>query len=190
MYAYRNASSTSWNITENIEMDTNMDLNINDPFDFAVDLFGNVHVVWKNFTSHSDSIFYRQLTHITSPQLELITPNPSSTGDITLSWNTVTNAIKYHVYRSTSSFDTPSSLSPVATVTDLSFEDSSLEDGTYYYGIVAGSHFLNSTLSNVVFVEVNIAIVAEFVPLTSSTIILIAVLVISRVLIRKRKNEH
>nr|MDO8109047.1 hypothetical protein [Candidatus Sigynarchaeota archaeon] len=119
------------------------------------------HVVyfkaWDDVTNVNDSTsvswqFYKEAT-LTAPTLNDITPNPDYDGNITLSWSSVLYAVNYSVYRSTASFievDEPSVIL-VTVTTGISFEDTNLSVGSYYYMVVARSNYSYSfsSLQNV-----------------------------------------
>ncbi len=84
----------------------------------------------------------------TSPVLNSISPNPDSDGVITLIWSTVVGADRYYLYRDSSSITSVEGLIPIAMVTNCNFTDSLATNGTYYYVVVAGDGFANSSNSN------------------------------------------
>ena len=102
-----------------------------------------------------------------------ITPNPSTTGSIDLSWTGVAGAIQYHVYRSGSTITSASGRSPIATVTGTSYMDVLTWNAEYHYVVVADNGTANSTISNDEAVNVSIPLVAPvlqgIVPAVSTT---------------------
>lgn len=72
------------------------------------------------------------LTEIAPPTISSITPNSSSS--VTVSWNSVSSATKYYVYRATSA---SGSYTSVGTTTSTSYTDTGLSSGTTYYYRVA-----------------------------------------------------
>ncbi|MBD3350893.1 MAG: CocE/NonD family hydrolase [Candidatus Lokiarchaeota archaeon] len=74
-----------------------------------------------------------------TPELNAISPNPSTTGDIDLSWSSETGATGYKLYRDLSYITESSvdSLSPIYTGASTSYDDDGLVDGKYYYAVVA-----------------------------------------------------
>ena len=93
---------------------------------------------------------------ITQPVLAAIAPNTSTTGDVTLTWTTSTGVTSYLVYRSTSAITSIQSLAPIANVTQLTYKDTDLENGTYFYAIVAVNASGTSGISNCISVVVAI----------------------------------
>ncbi len=80
--------------------------------------------------------------------LEEITPDPDTDGTITLNWSDVINADMYYIYRNTSTILSISGLQPIDTVTTSNYTDYLFENLQYYYVIVAGNSFANSSISN------------------------------------------
>ncbi|NVM31226.1 MAG: hypothetical protein HWN65_20480 [Candidatus Helarchaeota archaeon] len=114
-------------------------------------------VAGNDFTNSSISNCENITVNVTNPiQLEPITPNPSTTGIITLNWSAVTNATIYYIYRATSYISSVSGMTPLATTNVTTYQDSSIPaDGTYYYVIVAGNPLWNTSISNCVGVTVS-----------------------------------
>jgi nitrous oxidase accessory protein NosD len=108
-----------------------------------------------------------------APVLGSITPNPSSTGNITLDWNDISGAMSYYVYRETATITSITGLTPIANPTISSYQDTNLPNGTYYYAIVASNASGNSSLSNVESVIVNILPPIEHPPVIPNSIILL-----------------
>jgi hypothetical protein len=99
-----------------------------------------------------------------APNLAPITPNPSTTGNITLSWNPIDGATSYYVYRETTTFTSTLGLTPIANPTTTTFQDLGLFNGTYYYAIVATNLSGNSTLSNIQSISITIPPPPSYVP--------------------------
>ncbi len=67
-------------------------------------------------------------------------------GQVILSWNAVTGATSYNIYRSTSSGVTGSA---IAMVTATSYKDSTVTNGTtYYYEVTAANSYGESAVTN------------------------------------------
>ena len=88
--------------------------------------------------------------------IQEITPNPSETGLISLSWTKIIGATKYYLFRQTSSFDNVSALTPIAEPTLNFYTDNITTNGTYFYRVIATNGTHNSSLSNIVKVTVAI----------------------------------
>jgi fibronectin type 3 domain-containing protein len=111
-----------------------------------------------------------------APSLRTISPNPSSTGNIALSWNAISGASGYAVYRYSSFIIAlNSSVSFLATVTTTSFNDNGLPNGTYYYVVIAYNSVGNSTVSNCQQVTVALAGNGQSPPNGSFVIIAVGV---------------
>lgn len=98
------------------------------------------------------------------PILAAIAPNPSTTGDITLTWKAIAGATSYQVYRSTNNITGVHSLTPIATVTQTTYQDTGLGNGTYYYVIVAVNGTGDSGISNCESVVVAVSAVSSSTP--------------------------
>jgi subtilisin family serine protease len=84
-----------------------------------------------------------------APILNAIVPNPSQNGSITLTWNGVSGATNYSIYRSNSSINSLTGLNPIASgITAQSYTNSGLSNGTYYFVIIAFNASGPSPLSN------------------------------------------
>ena len=71
------------------------------------------------------------------PVLISITPNPSTTGQISLNWTVVVGVTSYKVYRVASNFTDVTGLAPIATPSINQYADSVTTSGTYWYAVVA-----------------------------------------------------
>jgi fibronectin type 3 domain-containing protein len=100
------------------------------------------------------------------PTFNSITPNPSTTGNISLDWNDVIGVTTYFVYRETNHITSIMGLIPITTTTNSNYQDSGRSNGTYYYTIIAGNASGNSTMSNVESVVVAIPPPPQFLPHT------------------------
>jgi hypothetical protein len=81
--------------------------------------------------------------------------SPDNDGNFTLSWNSVSGADEYHLYRHTSSFSTTSGLSPIYQGSLTSYNEIDLPEGNYYYGVIALNSSGASGLSNIEHVVVD-----------------------------------
>ncbi|MBY9000253.1 MAG: hypothetical protein KGD64_05010 [Candidatus Heimdallarchaeota archaeon] len=193
LYNFRNATDSSWNITEVASTESTANSWNNE---MTTDIFGNVHLIWSDQTDYTGAgtdtdVFYKRLTlsHLPTPVLEPIVPNPSNIENITLHWRASHFADKYYVYRSNSSIASSVGLTPIAILNSITYEDCSLSNDIYYYVIVATTPYLNSSLSNEMWVEVDNSIIPEysieaqfFIGLILGTSLL--------VILRNRKKTH
>jgi len=115
--------------------------------------------------SNCESVVYG----VSSPILDEITPNPTTSTAINLNWNDVSGATGYYVYRATSTITSVSGMTPIASPTSPTFADT-LPDtyGTYYYVVVATDGVDNSSISNCRSVTYTIA-APVLDPITSPT---------------------
>jgi hypothetical protein len=91
-----------------------------------------------------------------TPILYPIYPNVSSNGNIFLNWNEILGAHLYYVYRDDANITNLENASLIAQTIENFYTDSILEDGIYYYVIVAGDLSSNSSISNCIVVIVEI----------------------------------
>ncbi|MCE7742214.1 MAG: hypothetical protein GOP50_07115, partial [Candidatus Heimdallarchaeota archaeon] len=125
-----------------------------------VDKFNHVHIAWYDKTDYlgSDSdydIFYRKF--VGPPEATVLTPfDPDiiETGNLILMWEAVPSVESYQVFRDTAYIYSTSSLSPIATVTELRFTDTLDTSGTYFYAIVATNRYGDSDSSNIESIEI------------------------------------
>ncbi|HUX98003.1 MAG TPA: SBBP repeat-containing protein [Candidatus Deferrimicrobium sp.] len=89
---------------------------------------------------------------LTTPTLQPITPNVL--GLLIIDWDTIPEAAFYYVFRSTSEITDVTGMTPIAVRSDSDFTET-LTDGTYYYAVVAGDGFANSSESNCEYVTVS-----------------------------------
>ncbi len=93
-----------------------------------------------------------------APILNVIVPNPNTTGDVSLSWSLVSGVQGYFVYRNTIFISETGDQSILADVSNgVFYQDNSLANGTYYYVVVAHNYNGNSLPSNCVNITVAIA---------------------------------
>jgi hypothetical protein len=81
----------------------------------------------------------------TPPTLSPLTGNISS---IHLQWSKVSDAALYYIYRNTSKITSTTGLSPIGWTTNNYTDDIVPGAGTYFYAVVAGNDFTNSSISN------------------------------------------
>ncbi|TFF90739.1 MAG: hypothetical protein EU548_01475, partial [Promethearchaeota archaeon] len=121
------------------------------------DIATQVHLVWQdqtNFGFGSDwDIYYKSYIEIAifpiTPILSPITPTIDYDGIIYLDWTISGNATKYFVYRDVANITDVSSLTPIATLTtQTNYTDILNVNGTYYYVVVSGNEYFNSSHSN------------------------------------------
>jgi hypothetical protein len=94
--------------------------------------------------------------------------SPSSSGNISLTWNSVEGAETYSIYRSMSPITDVSGLTAIITgLTAMTYQDTSLSNGTYYYVVVATNDGGDSPLSNCE--SVIVALISETTTETTTT---------------------
>ncbi|MHA1620526.1 MAG: hypothetical protein ACTSVO_00175 [Candidatus Heimdallarchaeaceae archaeon] len=125
----------------------------------SVDKFGFVHVIWEDNTDIMSAgvdidVFYRKF--LGSPadvELFSIEPNPSTSGNVFLEWSAVAGVENYYIYRDTNYISSIAGLDPIAKTSVNIYMDELDSNGTYFYSIVAGNPFYNSSISNIEYVE-------------------------------------
>jgi hypothetical protein len=103
------------------------------------------------YSSLSAAMNFSVLMNFATPVLNAIQPNPSTTGNIFISWNLIPGAFGYYLYRSTTSLPGHNNQTvPLATLGQYqnTYNDISTSNITYYYQVVANYEVVNSTLSN------------------------------------------
>lgn len=105
--------------------------------------------------SNDESITVAATAPTTAPVLASISPDPTNSSAISLSWTPVNNALFYYVYESASPITSANigSLTPINSgypvyAPDTSFTDFENMNGTYYYAIVAANEGGISAPSN------------------------------------------
>ena len=120
-----------------------------------VDKFNHIHIAWYDNTDYLGSdadydIFYRKF--VGPPEVTILTPFDSGIieiGNLTLTWQEVNSAESYQVFRDRAYIYSTSSLSPIATVSELRFTDTLDLSGDYYYTGIATNRFGESDSSNI-----------------------------------------
>lgn len=128
-----------------------------------VDDAGMVHIAWNDLTDYEGAIesyhdiFYTKYGGVPeTPVLNVISPNTSDDGVITLDWDDTFGALQYYVYRDTSTISSVSGLTPISQITSSAYTETLSLDGTYYYAIVAENYLGNSSVSNSESIEVSL----------------------------------
>ncbi len=95
-----------------------------------------------------------------APTLNQIIPNTDTDGDIIISWNQVSGATKYNIYRKVAG----GSYTRIARISGTSYTDYDLTDGNYYYKVRATNIEGSSPNSNIVSVVITIPITLPPLP--------------------------
>jgi methionine-rich copper-binding protein CopC len=88
------------------------------------------------------------------PFLHPILPESDDDGIIEIKWSKITKANIYYVFRDTSYITSTEELIPIAAVTSTNYTDHLLSNEYYYYAVVAGDGWINSSISNCQYVLV------------------------------------
>ena len=135
---------------------------------------------WNSSRSNCQSVTV--VIPLTPSVLEVIAPNPDEDGIISLNWSKVMGATRYYIYREISNITSVIGLTPKYIVSANSFTDTLPTNGVYYYAIVAGDAFVNSSRSNCRSVTVAIP---EEIPGFNLVLLLIGILAIFSILRRE-----
>jgi sugar lactone lactonase YvrE len=99
-----------------------------------------------------------------APLVNEITPNPSLTGNISVTWNIIEGATSYRIYRDLTSITSIEGLMCIAEPTTSSWTDLGLSNDTYHYVVTAVNESGESDPSNCVNVTVAIPSLPEYLP--------------------------
>src|SRR5271157_663203 len=95
-----------------------------------------------------DALILKYIQPPVAPVLASIS-SPSTTGNIALSWSIISSATNYSVYRATSTITSVAFLTPITTgLTATTYADNGLENGMYYYVVIATNSIGSSPISN------------------------------------------
>ncbi len=100
-----------------------------------------------------------------TPMMTPILPNPNYNGSIALSWTNLGGGVNYYLFRNTSQITTVSGLNFIANLTTSFYTDNLSSVGTYYYAVVAGSQFGNSSVSSNVTVTISLPATPMMTPI-------------------------
>jgi hypothetical protein len=115
-------------------------------------------------------------TPLTPPVLNLTTPDPTTTGTITLVWNSVPGATSYSVYENTTMITSVAGDTPVENTTTTTYTATGLAPGTYNYVVTANNATSESAISNVQGVIVSSPPISGFPVWSISLIAVVAVM--------------
>jgi parallel beta-helix repeat protein len=160
------------------------------------EIHGNVSLecIHEDIGSHDNIIIPNNCDPI-GPNLLPISPSTSTTGIIVLGWTVESWHETFWVYRSIIPITNIADLEPIAELTVNSFTDTVTISGGYYYAIMASNESVNTTISNVQYVLIDLEGTNpgggipgfEFWPVVLASIIGIGIIMLSRV---KRGKSH
>jgi hypothetical protein len=101
------------------------------------------------------SIVFLKLPGATELDAPVLNDPVISGMNVTISWDAVTGANLYYVYRSTINFTSSDDATLISIVEPSSYTDADLENGTYYYAVIAANDDGGSPLSSTVMAVVN-----------------------------------
>ncbi|MHA1552334.1 MAG: hypothetical protein ACTSQC_10370 [Candidatus Heimdallarchaeaceae archaeon] len=157
-YKLWDATSSTWGTTVVVSTESTNDVYTSS---LAIDSSDNLHVVWYDYTNYLGSgadmdVYYTKFVGPpAAPQFLTATPNYSTSGDISLNWTDVGRSDAYYIYRETAYMTSSTGLTPIVKINSSDYVDTIDASGTYYYSVVAGNEFGNSTLSPVEDVQVS-----------------------------------
>ncbi len=152
VYQYKDKNSNLWSQLALVSLDPDSESYVPT---ILVDKFNHIHIAWYDNTDYLGSdadydIFYRKF--VGPPEVTILTPFDSGIieiGNLTLTWQEVNSAESYQVFRDRAYIYSTSSLSPIATVSELRFTDTLDLSGDYYYTVIATNRFGESDSSNI-----------------------------------------
>ncbi|MFX1293725.1 MAG: hypothetical protein ACFFD2_02530, partial [Promethearchaeota archaeon] len=105
---------------------------------------------WTDWDGELEVFYTSNYYSVGTPVLQPITPNPSTTGSISLNWTASAYAAYYKIYQSTSNITIVGlgSATLIGTTRSTIYNDNIGSDGTYYYAIVAHNVGGDSSPSN------------------------------------------
>ena len=115
----------------------------------TIDDSGIAYVVWQDDTMcvwPDSEIMYTHLEP-SPPENPQLLPLISIGYTIYLNWTNVPDATIYYIYRDTGEITAVSGLTPIG-MTALNYSEDTVLSGTYYYVVIAGNSYGNSSISN------------------------------------------
>ncbi|MHA1130578.1 MAG: hypothetical protein ACTSQQ_07175 [Candidatus Helarchaeota archaeon] len=164
----------------------------------AYDSTNFVHVVWWDDSStypwspDYDILYTTNYYSVGTPALHPITPNPSPTGVIQLSWTAASYAAYYKLYRSNTPINNSviGALTPITTTRSTSYIDTVLSNGTYYYALIAHNVGGDGSLSNCESVKIVPPSPPSGWPWWWLIILLVAIVLGVSLYLRKRRKKN
>jgi methionine-rich copper-binding protein CopC len=146
-YVFR-ATTPITDITGMVAIATTTDHNFTDTVEngeyFYVIVAG--HTLGNSSLSNCENITV--LNPPASPFLVLILPEIDEDGIVELKWSKIPKSTTYYLFRDTSYILSTEGLMPIAAVTGTNYTDHLLNNDYYYYAVVAGDGWVNSSVSN------------------------------------------
>ncbi|MFX1295498.1 MAG: FG-GAP-like repeat-containing protein [Promethearchaeota archaeon] len=122
-----------------------------------------------------------------APVLNPILPGIDDDGIIALDWNDVVETTTYYVYRDTLNITSVAGLTPIAVISESNYTDNISNNGIYYYAIIAGNIWANSSISNCESVTVDIP--PEKKPISGFEVLFVVISLIAIIVIYLRKKN-
>lgn len=153
-YIYRNDSPIS-NINKGLFLTNTSQLQYNDSL-----IFGKYYyaIVASNYTFNST--FSNSVSIEIHPILQLKSRDPNHNGSIEIFWDSLVGAKTYYIFKDTkeisqAAIETCTAI-PLDNVSSCSYIDSknNMQGVTYYYAIIGGNYEKNSSISNLVSVQI------------------------------------
>ena len=146
---------------------------------------GQNDIVVTNYGDDTISIILGKFPPM-SVILNPILPEIDTDGKIILNWSQEEIATIYYVYRNYSKITSVLGLNPIAAVSKNNYVDTVTLNGTYYYVIVAGNAYGNSSISNCESVQVEISLEKREIPGFNFLLLLIPTIAIITIYSRKK----
>ena len=129
--------TTQYEDNANLEQDT---------YTYRIDVRDNA----DNSSTGNESVLIVDKSGPSDPGKPTVSPNPNNTGTQTISWSQVSNdgGSDFREYKLQRKSGAEGSYADVTTITDIatvSYEDTSLDEGTYFYKVTASDNAGNET---------------------------------------------
>jgi hypothetical protein len=128
----------------------------------TVDELGTLFLTWADLADYEgsgtdiDVFFNKFVGRPDVPSYISATPIYSTDGIIELDWSDSPRATDYYIYRNTTYILPNIDYVPIAKIVSSNFTDTISVSGIYHYAVVAENAFGNSSLSNIVSVQVEL----------------------------------
>ena len=148
---------------------------------------------WGNFSTPTDYSqflfdFYSYDTP-PSPWFKPITPNPSLNGTYTIGWQYLPEVEFYNVYRDIHPISGTSGRTPYLVLTNTSYVESGMAEGTYFYVVTTIVNGVESQISNPGVVEVDLPNPPKKIPGYNLLVIFMCMGIAALMILKKEKKR-
>ncbi len=133
----------------------------------STDIKGRINLIWQDYLYHNESDTHLDVFHancIVAPLKPTLNDVSQVNGEVILNWNGSGFVDKYYVLRDTKMITSYSAytLEPIAEVTTTYFDEIVGAGDEYFYAIIGGNSFANSTVSNCISIDVKLGFINNF----------------------------